>query len=176
MKELFTALSKAQSQIRGAVKENVNPHFKSRYADLESVIDAIRKPLADNGLGFVQTIADGYCSTVIVHTSGEQFVSTVPFVVAGNDMQKIGSALTYARRQGLCAAFGVPQVDDDAHFCSQPAPVAKKVAPVAAPVAKPAEEKVPPGLLTDGYLEDEPDNKPAVKFDAFANAPKTRTR
>jgi hypothetical protein len=180
MKELFTALSKAQGQIRGAVKENVNPHFKSRYADLESVIDAIRKPLADNGLGFVQSISDGYCSTVIVHTSGEQFVSTVPFLVAGNDMQKIGSALTYARRQGICAAFGVPQVDDDAQSCSQPAPapVAKKAAPapVAKPVAQPpAEVKVAPGLLTDGYLEDEPDNKPSGGKFQYLGESKART-
>ncbi len=113
MKELFSALCKAQSQIRGAVKDSRNPHFNSMFANLESVVDAIRQPLADNGLCFVQSVCEGHVHTIICHTSGEQMVSTVPFVGNMPDMQKVGAALTYARRQGLCTAFGVPQVDDD---------------------------------------------------------------
>jgi len=113
MKELFSALCKAQSQIRGAVKDSRNPHFNSMFANLESVVEAIRQPLADNGLCFVQSVCEGHVHTIICHTSGEQMVSTVPFVGNMPDMQKVGAALTYARRQGLCTAFGVPQVDDD---------------------------------------------------------------
>lgn len=132
MKELFTSLVKAQAQIKGALKENVNPHFKSRYADLESVVDAIREPLASNGLCFVQSVSDGHIHTIICHTSGEQMVSTVPFVGQMPDMQKLSSALTYARRQGLCTAFGVPQVDDDGESTAgrYQAPVAPAPKPV----------------------------------------------
>lgn len=139
MKELFSALCKAQSQIRGAVKDSRNPHFNSMFANLESVVDAIREPLASNGLCFVQSVDNGHVHTIICHTSGEQMVSTVPFVGNMPDMQKVGAALTYARRQGLCTAFGVPQVDDDAEECAgryNPPVVAPKPAPKPAPTPK----------------------------------------
>ena len=147
MKELFSALCKAQSQIRGAVKDSRNPHFNSMFANLESVVEAIRQPLADNGLCFVQSVCEGHVHTIICHTSGEQMVSTVPFVGNMPDMQKVGAALTYARRQGLCTAFGVPQVDDDGTEASAspvitiPKMTAPKAAPVA-PVATPKTDKI----------------------------------
>jgi len=149
MKELFTSLVKAQAQIKGALKENVNPHFKSRYADLESVVDAIREPLASNGLCFVQSVCEGYIQTIICHTSGEQMVSTVPFVGQMPDMQKLSSALTYARRQGLCTAFGVPQVDDDGESTAgrYQAPVAP--APKPAPVETPKTDKISANLARE---------------------------
>ena len=174
MKEIFAALSKAQSQIRGAIKENTNPHFRSRYADLESVIDAIRKPLADNGLAFMQSVSDGYVRTVIMHTSGEQLESTLPFVGQMPDMQKLSAALTYARRQGLCTAFGVPQVDDDGNSAAEPvtAPVVKKTWK-----PEPVVSKIPPGLLTDGHLpEEENTASGAEKFDAIKHAFPTKTQ
>ena len=154
MKELFSALCKAQSQIRGAVKDSRNPHFNSMFANLESVVEAIRQPLADNGLCFVQSVCEGHVHTIICHTSGEQMVSTVPFVGNMPDMQKVGAALTYARRQGLCTAFGVPQVDDDFESAlgrGTPAPCSKmttkefvdKVLPWTVPkVATPKTDKI----------------------------------
>lgn len=175
MSKIYASLSKAQAAIRGAVKENTNPHFKSRYADLESVIDAIRKPLADNELSFVQSVSDGHLHTVIYHADGGNIVSLVPFVGQMPDMQKVGSALTYARRQGLCTAFGVPQVDDDGNEAAYQKPVVKQTAtkPVApatpvAPVAK--KEEIPAGLLTDGPLPEEKNITPCEPFKA---TPKT---
>jgi len=115
MKELFSALSKAQAQIKGAFKDSTNPHFKSRYADLESVIEAMRVPFAANGLGFIQSAsADGqHMQTILVHSSGESITTQVPLIITKNDMQGVGSAITYARRYGLAAACGVSQTDDD---------------------------------------------------------------
>jgi len=144
MKELFSALCKAQSQIRGAVKDSRNPHFNSMFANLESVVEAIRQPLADNGLCFVQSVCEGHVHTIICHISGEQMVSTVPFIGNMPDMQKVGAALTYARRQGLCTAFGVPQVDDDAEEAAgryNPPVIAPKPQPKNAPVAPVATPK-----------------------------------
>lgn len=164
--KIYAALSKAQSQIRGALKESTNPHFRSRYADLESVIDAIRQPLADNELSFTQSVSDGYIHTTIFHADGGTIVGLVPFVGQFADMQKVGAALTYARRQGICTAFGVPQVDDDGNTAAAipTAPVAK---PAAKPVAK-KQETVAPGLLTDGRMDEKdyaPANaKPSVPF------------
>jgi hypothetical protein len=114
MKELFTALSKAQGSLKKAMKDSTNPHFKSRYADLESVIDAMREPFAENGLAVLQSVRDTYLETTITHLSGESITTSVPFVVTKNDMQGVGSAITYARRYGLAAACGITQTDDDA--------------------------------------------------------------
>ena len=73
--ELATALSKAQSQMGAAIKDSENPFFKSKYADLTSVIAAVRKPFADNGLSFVQLpVSQDGCvgvATRIMHCSGE---------------------------------------------------------------------------------------------------------
>jgi len=157
MKELFSALCKAQSQIRGAVKDSRNPHFNSMFANLESVVEAVRQPLADNGLCFVQSVCEGHVHTIICHTSGEQMVSTVPFIGNMPDMQKVGAALTYARRQGLCTAFGVPQVDLDGEECVErvntplitiPKMTAPKAAPVA-PVATPKTDKISADLAKE---------------------------
>src|SRR6185295_14959109 len=118
IKELATALAKAQKRIEGAAKDKTNPHFKSRYADLSSVVDAIRDPVADNGLSYVQVIHDAEAAakveTIIMHDSGEWFsCGTISVPVTKLDAQGFGSALTYARRYSLSAAFGVAPEDDD---------------------------------------------------------------
>jgi hypothetical protein len=154
MKELFSALCKAQSQIRGAVKDSRNPHFNSMFANLESVVEAIRQPLADNSLCFTQSVCDGYVHTTIWHASGEHTVSLVPFLGKMDNMQQVGAALTYARRQGLCTAFGVPQVDDDGNeSASAPVITIPKMTspkpPHAAPVATPKTDKISADLAKE---------------------------
>lgn len=106
----------AQTAIKGALKESKNDFFKNRYADLESVIEAVKAPLAANGFCFSQGVSDD-CTrmiTTIIHVSGHAMSSSVPLILAKQDMQTVGSAITYARRYGLAAACGVPQIDDDA--------------------------------------------------------------
>lgn len=115
--ELATALAKAQGAIEDAEKDRTNPHFKSRYADLASVRDAIRSPLSSNGLSFVQ-LARGEgghveVETILMHSSG-QFISEVLAMPVGqNTPQGFGSALTYARRYSLMAIVGVAAAEDD---------------------------------------------------------------
>lgn len=116
--KLALALSKAQSKITGALMDSQNPFFKSSYADLASVMDAIRIPFAENELA-VSQIADEkdgklILLTFLMHSSGEYLMSTYP--VSSKDMnnpQAIGSGITYARRYALAAIAGVAQVDDD---------------------------------------------------------------
>ena len=118
IKELAAALSKAQGDFGGAKKDSINPHLKSKYADLASVVDAIKSSLAKHGLSFVQISHDalGIASieTVILHSSGE-FLSagTVSVPAQKNDAQGYGSAMTYARRYSLSAAFGIAPEEDD---------------------------------------------------------------
>lgn len=114
---LAAALAKAQSQISGAVKDAANPFFKSKYADLESVWQACRKPLTDNGLSVVQTTH--YTSdtlmliTTLMHASGEWIAGEMPVLMKDYSPQAQGSGLTYARRYALAALVGVYQTDDD---------------------------------------------------------------
>lgn len=117
-KELSASMAKAFACIEGAIKGKANPAFRSKYADLSSVIDAIKPALADNGLWFRQVthnVDGGVCvETVIHHASGESLSCGQLFVPATKqDAQGFGSALTYARRYSLMAAFGVPAEDDD---------------------------------------------------------------
>jgi len=149
IKEIATALNAAQSEIHGATKNSANPFFKSSYADLESVLDAIREPMAKNGLSYVQltalagTDAGGriLCLvTRIMHKSGEWIEGEYPITAAkANDPQAQGSAMTYARRYALTAALGVVQVDDDAEGATdrsktqqRPAPAPRQPPPRAA--------------------------------------------
>ena len=115
---LYPAMAKAFAAIEGAKKDSNNPHFKSKYADLESVADAIKPALVANELFFAQVTHEqqgGVCvETVVHHSSGESMSFGKLFVPAGKqDAQGYGSALTYARRYGLMTAFGVCPEDDD---------------------------------------------------------------
>lgn len=117
-RELAAAMAKAFAAIEGAVKGKVNPAFRSKYADLAAVIDAIKPALVENGLWFMQRTqpADGgvVVETVILHASGQSMACGPLFMPATKqDAQGFGSALTYARRYSLMAAFGVPAEDDD---------------------------------------------------------------
>jgi hypothetical protein len=119
--KLSLALSKAQAQIRGAKKDSLNPFFKSSYSDLASVWDACRDPLTSNELAIIQTIhKDEFAltlKTVLSHSSGEWISSDIPVLISGGggkqDMQALGSAITYARRYGLSAIAGICPDDDD---------------------------------------------------------------
>ena len=116
--ELASALSNAQANIIGAKKDSANPFFRSKYADLASVCDAIREPLAANGLAVVQTLstlesgAVGVC-TRLMHASGQWIEDTLHLTPKDNSPQGMGSAITYGRRYALAAITGCAQIDDD---------------------------------------------------------------
>jgi hypothetical protein len=138
MGEIHKALSKAQSKMKGAVKDSTNPHFRSRYADLESVIDALKAPFAECGLSYFQSVSeDGQrLITTIAHESGEAISGSVPLIIGKQDMQGVGSAITYARRYGLAALAGVSQTDDDGNAACEP----PKPSPVPRVAARQAEQ------------------------------------
>lgn len=120
--EIAKAMSLAQSQMTAAYTDSTNPHFRSKYANLESVIDAFRIPLCSNGLAFWQDVATTETQvmiyTRIIHSSG-QWVEFGPLCIpiGKKDAHGIGSATTYGKRYALCAAMGVApgEVDDDAN-------------------------------------------------------------
>jgi hypothetical protein len=129
---LTLALSIVQGKMSHAVKDSANPFFKSKYADLESVWDACRSLLSENGLAIMQfpglySELDKSMSlkTVIGHKSGEWISQEMSVPVTKADAQGAGSAITYMRRYALAAVVGVVQADDDGNAASSPKPVVK---------------------------------------------------
>ena len=122
----------------GAVKKTANnPHFKSKYADLEAVVDACSAALEANKLAIWQSVSEDGARLVtrLYHESGQWMEGYTPLIIGKNDMQGLGSAYTYARRYGLMAALGIAPEDDDGN-----AATAKPAAPITqAAVTSPAE-------------------------------------
>jgi len=122
IKNLAAALCKAQGQMSGAKKSTVNPFFKSNYADLSSVFDALREPFASNGLSVCQTmdVLDNGMQVLItrlMHSSGE-FIDSKMLLPTDPNPQKLGSCITYYRRYALMAISGISAEDDDGNQAS----------------------------------------------------------
>jgi len=116
--KLAEALAKAQSEITEAEKDAVNPHFGKKYSTLTAVWAACREALTKNGLSVIQgtkTLENGklVLETTLLHASGERVSFELPLVIEKQNMQGLGSALTYARRYGLSAIVGVSSDEDD---------------------------------------------------------------
>lgn len=138
---IYSALAKAQSEFATVAKSKVNPMFRSHYADLDSILNAVRPALNKHGLALTQKagIAEGAVTveTVIYASDGSSVSSgilTMPIVPTKNDKvamtQLVGSAITYAKRYSLAAFLGIAADEDDdgnaglqAQQPSRPAPV-----------------------------------------------------
>lgn len=115
---LVAALVKAQGMLKPAIKDSTNPHFRSKYADLQSVWEAARPAMQANKLALVQGFERGDGDTVTVfstllHESGEWISSSLTLKPSKADPQGTGSAITYARRYGLAAILGIVADEDD---------------------------------------------------------------
>jgi hypothetical protein len=138
--ELTKALAKFQSEMKAVKKGAKNPFFKSSYADLASIIDAIREPLSSNGLAFTQfPVGDGGLTTMLMHSSGEWMSETFTMKPIDNKPQTIGSCITYSRRYALGAVLGLAtEEDDDGNRASMGASPTLKAVPYTKPTYKPA--------------------------------------
>lgn len=150
--ELAAALAAAQAAMKGAVRDSQNPFFRSTYADLQSVWEACREPLAKNGLCVVQTATnDGdriAVETVLAHKSGQWIASVLSGTPAKSDAQGIGSLIQYFRRYSLAAIAGVYQCDDDGEAAVGRPPQTRDArqlaaAKFAAEIMPPAEQEMP---------------------------------
>ena len=127
--ELFTAMGRAQANMTGAIKDSQNPFFKSSYADLTSVIKAIKQPLSEAGLSVGQfpISREGHVGvrTILMHVSGQYIEEAFYLPISKLTPQEGCSAVTYAKRIALAALFCLPTVDDDgeaAMFRHEPTP------------------------------------------------------
>lgn len=149
---LFPALLKAQGEMRGVAKDSNNPHFKTRYASLENVIDAAKGPLQAAGLAFTQApgaLVDGAIevTTMLMHASGQWLRSTLHVPLSKRDPQGVGSAITYGCRYALMATLGLPPVDDDGESAMDRSPQPSR--PAAVTSGRQAHAATPP--LSEAY-------------------------
>jgi hypothetical protein len=111
------AFCKLQAAVKPAIKDATNPAFRSKYADLGAVWEAVRAPLTENGFGVIQAPQfEGdtmYLETILLHQSGEKMTSRYPLRPIKQDPQGFGSAITYAKRYALSAMLGVVADEDD---------------------------------------------------------------
>lgn len=118
------ALLLAQIAITSAVKDAENPYFNSKYADLASVIDAVKGPLNSNDILFMQGVGYGQhgvtVETMLLHKSGEWMSSILEIPLGKMDAQAVGSATSYGKRYGLQAMTGLPTADDDGNAATAP--------------------------------------------------------
>ena len=138
-KNIAAALAAAQASMGKALKQSNNPHFRSKYADLGNVMDACMPALNANGIAVVQAVKreNGEIAlyTLLRHADSGEWLEDggMPLIVNKNDMQGLGSAITYARRYGLMAMVGIAPEDDDGNAAAKapPAPSQKPAEPPA---------------------------------------------
>lgn len=124
--EIAAALAKAQAEIENPTFNKTNPHFKSQYADLASVLNAVRPALSKHGIAIMQMSgmeeAGVVLYTRLTHSSGQWIESVYPVTISQKH-QDIAAAMTYAKRISLSAIAGVAGEDDDDGNAANNAPV-----------------------------------------------------
>jgi hypothetical protein len=159
---IYTALAKAQTSMGKALKDSSNPHFKSKYADLASVMNACLGALTANGIAVTHSTewseTEQQLVTTFTHGASDTACSiAIPLLLGKRDMQGLGSAITYARRYGVMALAGIAPEDDDGNAAAANAP-SKATQALA-------------DAWTDGVLDSLPENAtPRQKAEAFAQA------
>lgn len=127
MKQIATALLKAQSEMSNPKKGATNPFFKSKYADLNAIREAVIPILNANGISVLQPIVHvenkNFVKTILLHESGELMESLTEIIYNKvNDAQAQGSGISYARRYSLQSFVCVGADDDDGQKAVQSKP------------------------------------------------------
>ena len=126
-KTIYQNLFEAKKHIGKISKDSKNPFFKSKYFDINGLLDAVEPVLSENGLLLLQPIEDGKVITKIVNVADGVTIQSEMMLPALTDAQKLGSAITYFRRYTAQSLLGLQAEDDDANLAARkPKPVAKK--------------------------------------------------
>jgi len=140
---LFKAIAAAQGEFSTVEKSAKNPHFNSKFAPLDSIIEMIRPILPRHGLSVIQFTdipesGNGIIiETIISHESGQYISGRLQMPTVKNDPQGYGSSISYGRRYSLGAALGIVS-DEDVDGNQTEAPE-KKPRPAQQP-SKPAQQ------------------------------------
>lgn len=118
--KIYKKLFEAKKKIGKISKDSTNPFFKSKYFDVNALLEHCEPILQDNGLLLLQPIIDNKVVTKIIDVeTGEEVVSEI-LIESITDPQKLGSAITYYRRYSMQSLLGLQAEDDDANIVSKP--------------------------------------------------------
>ena len=123
MKELLKALANVKKEVGTLSKTELNPFYKSKYFDINSLIEQVEPLLEKNGLLLLQPIINNEVKSIIYQCESELSVESSIQLTQFNDPQKLGSAITYYRRYTLQSLLGLQAEDDDANKASTKEPV-----------------------------------------------------
>lgn len=184
LNELALALAKAQGEMLIAGKDSKNPFFKSNYADFATIVRASRPALAKHGLSVIQRVItqeDGVevLYTMLLHASGQYVEGRMKINPVKQDVQSMGSAITYLKRYAYAAMVGVTAADEDDDGQEACAPMRESK---IAPAPKLGKDPISLDQLSEleYVLKDHPDIVEQVlvglKIDSLADMPKNRYR
>lgn len=125
MKSLLAKMLLVQKAMKPIPKDEVNPHFKSRYFDINGVISQLRPILNDAGLVVMQGLDDGKIVTTVGDAESAETITSSFAIPETSDIQKLGGAITYLRRYALVSLFLLDAEDDDGNAAVQNAPTAQ---------------------------------------------------
>ena len=120
MKTILAALAKVKTEIGTMTKDLENPFYKSRYFDVNQLLEHVEPLIAKNGLLLLQPIKKGWVVTEIYHIESGESVSSEIEIGSITDPQKVGSAITFYRRYTLQSLLGIQAEDDDANSTTKP--------------------------------------------------------
>jgi hypothetical protein len=141
---LAKALVRFNNNAPSIIKNATNPHFRSAYANLGGILDAVRIPLAEVGLSVLQLLGETNITTMLLHESGEYIETTTPLIISKMDAQGYGSSVSYQRRYALSALLSLAPCEaseDDGNAAST---LAKKFHNSPAPAPKAEQIEVTP--------------------------------
>ncbi len=154
---LAPSLVAVHGELRAIGKDSTNPHFKSKYASLDAIIEDVRPILHKHGLAVAQgattpvtneagNLVGFAVETMLIHSSGEWMTNTAILPLAKADPQGAGAAMTYGRRYGLSSLLALAtEEDDDGHAATAPrraAPQARPATPAPDPIKRASPEQV----------------------------------
>lgn len=119
MKNILKSLLSAKLEIMPLVKDSTNPHFKSKYFDINSLLENIEPLLFKNGLIVLQPIVENKIKTTIYHVESGESIESVLELPNISEPQKIGGAITYYRRYTLQSLLSLQAEDEDANVANQ---------------------------------------------------------
>jgi hypothetical protein len=166
MKNIAKSLAKFHELMGNVAKDADNPYFKSKYAPLESILPAIKGPLKEAGLVFFQAPTfiwentPALATTIMDIESGEKIDFIAPLILAKQDPQGMGSAITYMRRYALVSMLGLNCDQDDDGNAASGKVVSKATVAPHTPIAERNDEPFP--------------SEPTVELGESTPKPKTR--
>lgn len=122
LKNINEALFVLKRQIGKMTKDSSNPFFKSKYFDINQLLEHVEPLAAENGLLILQPILNGKVITEIIFVETGESKTSELTLTDNKDPQKVGSEITYYRRYTLASLLGIQAVDDDGNLAANPTP------------------------------------------------------